>query len=132
MSNLPNQSKKPTAKPAIEQLAKNAYWMMWLTVTAMTWIPLILVVLIRKEPWHIILVVLAILWLMSTTKTVSRGPVTKYFMPPLLLGGIGIAMLGFLNPSGLFSLILIFIVVIIFMSTPNYVFKSRNDELKQK
>ena len=63
--------KAPTTESTIAPAVKSAFWHMWLGVTAIAWIPLIIVGLIRKEPWHIVLAVLAILWLISTSKNLN-------------------------------------------------------------
>ena len=131
MNNLPKQHKEPTVKPPLEQIMKSYYWKVWLLFTAETWIPLIIVGLIHKEPWPIILAVLAMLWLISSSKIITQSPVTKHLLPPLTLGGIAIAVLGFLNASGLFSLVLIFAIVIVFISSPSYAFKARLEEINR-
>jgi hypothetical protein len=87
----------------------------------MAWAPLLVVRLVHQEPWHIILALCAIYWLMSSAKTVRLTPSTRYYRAPLIIGGAGIVILCFLTHGHtLIANIVSLFVAVIFIATPSY------------
>jgi hypothetical protein len=131
MSKLTSKHKESKDNSATGQMfTTRNLWITWLLNSVMAWAPLLVVRLVHKEPWHIILALCAIYWLMSTAKTVRLTPNTRYYRTPLLIGGGGIAILCFLTHGQLIANTVSLLVAVLFIATPSYAKFVHNEESK--